>query len=532
MQEVFQKVSKEAPSVSSALSQLYSLPGIFTGNAENGVKVVHYGGGNWADILSGLGSLSGGILSAGGVVKGNGVSKLSQPYQVGCCIQIGGAVIHVDGSNINSGSSAYVVIGRNVSSDFSKHSGNADGIIIDTDNLDENGFFKGSWGYTPLAQDSIPSYTGSASVKIMRTDGEKQEVIIPVVRPAIPAVVGGESDSTTEVQSLTLLNILQSNIINYFSFLLQNSPITTNPKMLATVEELLKKLLLGQINTKFLLPQLQKLISLPLQEQLQDVLKSFVPVVEPDFGLQIEHLNSYLHEPTVVDLVFPQQIPTLTGGIDKRWVLPSVVGHPFYNTVDTSSIVKQFLQQNKELLDRESAKYKVYLVMTTIPLSMDIKSAMQFRNLASVLYAMKDSVWELITQRLSNMTVTSADNVLKDFLRLIATTPGVPSEVTASIENTLGDLPNDTVSPTEAVHFSTDISLPLQLENVHSRLPKLPYNPRSVYPLKLQHDLQRQHALQNQHTTQHQSSQFCYDTHENNYEHTTQNKPITQHQPE
>lgn len=141
MQEVFQKISKEVPPVSSALSQLYGLPGIFTGNAENGVKVVHYVGGNWADILSGLGSLCDGTLSAGGVVKGNGVSKLSQSYQVGGSTQIGGTVIHVDGSNNSTGSSAYVVIGRNLSSNFSTHSGNADGIIIDTDNLDKNGFF-------------------------------------------------------------------------------------------------------------------------------------------------------------------------------------------------------------------------------------------------------------------------------------------------------------------------------------------------------------------------------------------------------
>jgi hypothetical protein len=75
LEEVFQKVWKEVPPVSFALSQLYSLPGIFTGNAENGVKVVHYGGGNWDDILSGLGSLGDGTLSAGVVVKGNGVSS-------------------------------------------------------------------------------------------------------------------------------------------------------------------------------------------------------------------------------------------------------------------------------------------------------------------------------------------------------------------------------------------------------------------------------------------------------------------------
>jgi len=127
--------------------------------------------------------------------------------------------------------------------------------------------------------------------------------------------------------------------------------------------------------------------------------------------------------------------------------------------------------------------------MTTIPLPMDIKAAMQFRNFASVLYAMKVCVWELIIQRLSNMSVTRPYNGLKDFLRLVATTPGVPNEVTASIENTIGDLPNNTVSPTEAVHFLTDISLPLQLENFHSHLTKLPYNPQPVCPLKLQHDL-------------------------------------------
>jgi hypothetical protein len=532
LQEVFQKVSKEVPPVSSALSQLYSLPGIFNGNAENGVKVVHYDGGNWADIHSALGSLGDGILSAGGVVTGNGVSKLSHSYQVGGSIQIGGAVIHVDGSNDSSGSSAYVVIGRNVSSNFSTPSGNADGIIIDTDNLDENGFFKGSWGYKPLAQDSIPSYTGSASVKIMRADGEKQEVILPVVRPAIPAVVGDEFGNITEVQRLTLFNILQSNLINYFSFLLQTSPITTNPKMLATVEELLKRLLLGQINANVLLPQLQKLISMPLQEQLQNVLKSFAPVVEPDFGLQIESLNNYLQELTVADLVFTQQIPTITGGIDKRWVLPSIVGQPFYNTMDIISSVsydlQQLLQQNKELPDRESVKYKVYLVMTTIPLPMDIKAAMQFRNLASVLYAMKDSVWELIIQRLSNMPVTSAYNGLKDFLRLVATTPGVPNEVTAIIENTLGALPNDKVSPTEAVYFSTNIAVPFQPENLHSRLTKLPYSLQPLYPLKPQHDPEPQQSFQNQHTSQHHSLQFSYDTHENNYQPTTQNNPASQ----
>jgi hypothetical protein len=55
----------------------------------------------------------------------------------------------------------------------------------------------------------------------MRADDEKQEIFIPVVRPAIPAVVGGKSGNTTEVQRLNLLNILQSNIINDFSFLLQ-----------------------------------------------------------------------------------------------------------------------------------------------------------------------------------------------------------------------------------------------------------------------------------------------------------------------
>ena len=234
MQEVFRKVSKEEPPVSSALSQLYTLPRIFHGNAENGVKVVHYSGGNWADILSGLGSLGVGVLSAGGVVKGNAVNKLSQSYQVGGSIQIGGAVIHVDGSNNRSGSSTYFVIGRNVSSNFSTYNGNADGLIIDTDKLDENGFFKGSRAYKPPAQDSIPSYTDSASVKIMRADGERRKVIIPVVRPAIPAAVRGEYGNITEVQRPTLLNILQSKIINYFNFLLQTSPITTNPKTLTS----------------------------------------------------------------------------------------------------------------------------------------------------------------------------------------------------------------------------------------------------------------------------------------------------------
>jgi hypothetical protein len=157
LQEVFQKISKEVPPVSSAHSQLCSLPGIFTGNAENCVKVVHYGGGNWADIISGLGSLGDEILSVGGVVKGDVVSKLSHSYQVGGSIQIGGAGIRVDGSNNSSGSSVVVAIGRKFSSNFSTHSDNADGITIYTDNFDENGFSKGSWGYTLLAQDSIPS---------------------------------------------------------------------------------------------------------------------------------------------------------------------------------------------------------------------------------------------------------------------------------------------------------------------------------------------------------------------------------------
>jgi hypothetical protein len=276
--------------------------------------------------------------------------------------------------------------------------------------------------------------------------------------------------------------------------------------MTATVEELLRRLFLGQIKAKFLLSQLQKLINFSLHEQLQNVLKSFVTVVEPDFCLQIEHLNNYLQEPTVVDLIFTQQIPTVTGGIDKRWVLPSVVGHPFYITADTSSFVnyelQQFLQQNKKLSDIESVKYKVYLVMTIIPLPLDIKVAMQFRNLASVLYAMKDSVWELIIQRLSNMPVTSADNGLKVFLRLVVMTHGVPNKVTASIENTFGDLPTDTVSPTEAVYFSTNITLALQPESDHSRLTKLPNNPQPLYPLKLQHFPQPQLALQNQNPSQ------------------------------
>jgi hypothetical protein len=124
---------------------LYSLPGIFTGNAEGGVKFVHYGGGNWADILSGLGSLGDGILSAVGVVKGKVVSKISQSYQVGGSIQIGGTFIHVDGSNNSSGSSAYVVIGRNVSSNFNIHSGNVDGMIIDNDNFPFNTIFCSSF---------------------------------------------------------------------------------------------------------------------------------------------------------------------------------------------------------------------------------------------------------------------------------------------------------------------------------------------------------------------------------------------------
>jgi len=130
--------------------------------------------------------------------------------------------------------------------------------------------------------------------------------------------------------------------------------------MLATVEELLKRLLLGQINAKFLLPRLQKLISLSLQEQTQNVLKSFVPVVELDFGLQKEHLNNYLQEPTVVDLVSKQQIPTLTGGIDKGWVLPSVVGHPFYNAVDTSSFVNHELQQFLQPKKKKKKKKKIF----------------------------------------------------------------------------------------------------------------------------------------------------------------------------
>jgi hypothetical protein len=503
---------------------------------ENGVQVVHYGGENWADILSGLGFFGDGILGAGGVINGNVVSKLSQPYQVGGSIQVGGAVIHVDGSNSSGGSSGYVVIGRNISSNFNTHVGSADGIIIDNENLDEIGFFKGSWGYTPLAEESIQSYTGSASVKNMRADGEKEDVIMPVVRPAIPAIVGGESGNTTEVQRLTLLNILQSNIINFFSFLLQTSPIATNPKMLATVEELLKRVLLGQINANFLLPQLDKMISLPLQEQLQNLLKSFTSLVEPDFGLQIQHLKNYLQEPIVIGSVLAQQIPSLTGGIDKRWVLPSVVSHPFYNAADANSFLqydlRQLLQQNKELSDRQAIKYNVYLVMTTIPLPMDIQTAMQIRNLASVLYALNDSVWEMIVQRLSNMPLTSAYSGLKEFLQLVANTPGVPKEVTAIIENKLRVLPNDTVSPTAAVHLSTNITLPLQPENVHSSQTKLLYSAQPKYPLKLQHDSQPQHALQNQHPSQYQSLQLGYETHENNYQHPTQNKLTTQYQPQ
>jgi hypothetical protein len=513
---------------------LYKLPGIFTGNVENGVKVVHYGGGNWADILSGLGFFGDAIVSVGGVVNGNVVSKLTQPYQVGGSMQIGGAVIHVDGSNSSSDSSGYVVIGRNVSSNFNTDVDSADGIIIDNDNLDENGFFKGSWGYIPLAEESIQIYTGTASVKIMRDDGEKEDAIMPVVRPAIPAIVGGESGNTTEVQRLTLLNILQSNIINYFSFLLQTSPIATNPKMLATVEELIKRLLLGEINANFLLPQLEELISVPLQEQLQNVLKSFIPLVEPDFGLQILHLKNYLQEPMVVSLAFAQQIPTLTGGIDKRWVLPSVIGHPFYNTADANSLLtydlRQLLRQNKELSDRQAIKYNVYLVMTTIPLPMDIQAAMQIRNLASVLYALKDSVWEMIVQRLSNMPLTSTYSGLKDFLQLVASTPDVPNEVIAIIENKLSALPNDTVSPTAAVHLSTNITLPRQPENVHSSQTKFPYSPQPTYQLKAQYESRPQDALQNQHPSQYQSLQTGYETRENIYQHPTQNKRTTPYQ--
>jgi hypothetical protein len=87
-----------------------------------------------------------GLLALVALLRETGVSKLSQSYQVGGSTQIGGAVIHVDGSNNSTGSSAYVVIGRNLSSNFSTHSGNADGIIFDNDNVDKNGFFKGSWG--------------------------------------------------------------------------------------------------------------------------------------------------------------------------------------------------------------------------------------------------------------------------------------------------------------------------------------------------------------------------------------------------
>lgn len=86
----------------------------------------------------------------------------------------------------------------------------------------------------------------------MRDDGEKQEVIITLVRPAIPAVVGDESGNITEVQKANSFEYFTVQH-NYFSFLLQTSPIKTNPKMLATVEELLKRLLLGQIKAKYLL---------------------------------------------------------------------------------------------------------------------------------------------------------------------------------------------------------------------------------------------------------------------------------------
>lgn len=68
------------------------------------------------------------------------------------------------------------------------------------------------------------------------------------------------------------------------------------------------------------------------------------------------------------------------------------------------------------------------------------------------------------------MPVTSAYNGSKDFQRLVVTTPGVPNEVTAVIENTLEARPNDTVSLTEAVYSSTKLNFPLQPENDHSLL--------------------------------------------------------------
>ncbi|KDQ71512.1 hypothetical protein L798_11484 [Zootermopsis nevadensis] len=467
----------------SRFSNLYHLPGFITGNVIDGVNVVHYGVGNWTDIVSGLGFLPQGNLNASAVIDIKGISKIRHPYQIGASLQIGGAVIPVEGSSSNRS----VVIG-DAGSRGSDFIGNATGIIVSTDDLDENGFLNGTWGYMPLRTESIQSHTGSALVKVTGSGGEKQQVVIPVVRPVIPTIVGNDSGST-QVQRLTVLNILQSNLINVLSFLLQTSPIISNAKMLAVVETLHNKLLSAQLNVDFILPQLEQLMSLSLLEQLEIVLKSFISIVEPDFGFQLQYLINYLKEPKVADLIFTHQIPNLTGGIDQSWALPWVLAPPSYNPADANSFMNnalgQLLIHTIKSSDKNAIKYNIYLILTTVPLGLEPRTVRQIRNLASILYALNSNIWEMISQQLPSIPTTNVYDGLKAFLQLVINIQGVPQQVTFIIKNIIHAIPDTTAVTTKVTQIPTRVTLFPQPENSH------PIYPQPQDPSKSQYKSQR-----------------------------------------
>jgi hypothetical protein len=483
LQKLFQEASNVAAQGSSSLSKLYKLPGFLTENVDDVVKVVHYGGGNWADILSGLGFFPDGNNSHIAPIEIKGINKVSHPYRIGESLQIGGKVIPIEGSSSNR----FVVIGDMGSSSGTTVIGNASGIIISAGNLDENGFLNGSWGYTPLTAGLIQSYTGSANVKITGSEGEQDQFVVPIVRPAVPTIAGNKSGNT-EVQRLTVLNILQSNLINVLSFLLRASPIISNNKTLVAAETLRNKLLLGQLNVDFILPHLENLMNLSLSEQLQIVLKSFVSVVEPDFGVQLQYLVLYLEKPKVAGLLLTHQIPNLTGGIDRRWALPWIVARPSYNPADAKSFMKkvlgQLLIQTSKSSDKLTIKYNVYLILTIVPLDLELRTAKQIRNLASILYALNDSVWEDVAHRLPNTPLTSVYAGLKAFLKLVVSIPGVPRQVVVAIENLIPAIPDMTAVTTAPADVKAPASLPPQHENSHLA------QPQSEDPPKSQHESQ------------------------------------------
>ncbi|KAJ9574234.1 hypothetical protein L9F63_026121 [Diploptera punctata] len=345
--------------------------------------------------------------------------KISEPVQSGP-IKVGGPVINF-GHNIGTRTeSRIVVIGKSDKRITS-------GITISKENIDVDGTMKNSWGTVPLQEGKIPGFTGSALVPLPEVNGLTKDVIFPIERPTLPNIII-ENQYLVSVYRLTILNIIQSNFVNIFSYLLHTNPVVHNLNIKMIVKKCHVWLSLRQINVEVILPYILKIWNYDLRHQLIYSLKKLIGVMSPEFQKELVVFIAFLQD-VAAEEIFAVKIPKITAGIHRPWITEEIMVQPPYDAGNIDYFVNsrlwELVLRIRETTDIQRIKYYIYLVLSHLPVS-EVTLALQIRNLAVLLFCISDQVWAIIIMQLKMVAAYDCYEFIVTLLELLLQVETVP----------------------------------------------------------------------------------------------------------